>query len=72
LGCEDTYALLKCLYIFHAHTDSSRSSQMPCSLSGQVLNHDAGEDSELRFYIVQDAMVGEVESVGDLLARPVC
>jgi hypothetical protein len=45
---------------------------MPCSLSGQVLNHDAGEDSKLRFYIVQNAMVGEVKSVGDLLARPVC
>ena len=31
---------------------------MPCSLSGQILDHDAGQNSDLGFDIVQDAVVG--------------
>ena len=44
---------------------------MPRRLPRQVLDHDTGENSELRLDVVEDAVVGEVETVGDLLARPV-
>jgi hypothetical protein len=44
---------------------------MPCRLSRKVLNHDTGEHGEFCLHIVQDAVIGEVETVGDLLARPI-
>jgi hypothetical protein len=69
---SSTYALLDRLNIFLAHADAPRSAQMPRSLSRQVLDHDTGQDGKLSFDLVEDVVVGEVEAVGDLFARPVC
>jgi hypothetical protein len=44
---------------------------MPRRLPRQVLNHDTGENGELRLDVVEDTLVGEIETVGDLFARPV-
>ena len=38
---------------------------MPSRLSSQVLEHDAREHDELRVDLVQNGVVGEVETVGD-------
>ena len=65
------YALLDGLNIFLADADAPRSSQMPRRLPRQVLHHDTGENGELRLDIVENAVVGEVETVGDLFASPV-
>lgn len=38
---------------------------MPAGLAGQILHHDAREHDEFRVDAVEDAVVGEVEAVGD-------
>ena len=39
---------------------------MPCRLPLQILNHDAREYDEFRVDGVEDAVVGEVQAVGDV------
>jgi hypothetical protein len=69
---KHTYTLLDRLNSFRAHPYSSRATEMPCSLSWQVLDHDTAEHCEFGLHIVEDAVVGEIKTVGNLLARPVC
>jgi hypothetical protein len=44
---------------------------MPTCLSWQVLNHDATKYRELSFYVVEDAMVGQIKSVANVFADPI-
>ncbi|KAH8639573.1 hypothetical protein IG631_07343 [Alternaria alternata] len=44
---------------------------MPGGFSGQILNHDAAEYSELGLNVIENAVIGQIESVGNLLARPI-
>jgi hypothetical protein len=43
---------------------------MPPRLPWEILHHDPAEDDELRVDGVQDAVVGEVEAVGDFGGEP--
>jgi hypothetical protein len=43
---------------------------MPPRLPRQILHHDPAEDDELRVDGVEDAVVGEVEAVGDFDGEP--
>lgn len=65
-----TYALLNFLSIFHANSDPSCSSEMPSSLSREVLYHDTREDSDFSFDVVEYAMIREVQAVRDLFGGP--
>ena len=65
-----TYALLKRLDIIVADTDATGSSQVPACLSRQVLDHDAAQDDELGVDAVEDAVVRQVEAIGDLDGDP--
>jgi hypothetical protein len=70
LAIGRTYTLLDGLDILRTHANAPGASQMPCSLSRQVLNHDASEDRELCLHVVQDALVGEVEAIRYFFTRP--
>lgn len=39
---------------------------MPACFPLQILNHDTGENNQLGVDSIEDAMVGEVEPVGDV------
>jgi hypothetical protein len=58
------------LDVFALHADAADAAQMPAGLPPEVLQHEAGQDDELGVDAVEDAVVGEVQAVGDLLADP--
>lgn len=58
IGWQLSYALLDRLNIFPTNANAPCSAQMPGGLSGQILNHDAAEYSELSLDVVEDAVVG--------------
>lgn len=62
---EETHTLLHNLDIIKTNPNPPGAPQMPTRLPRQVLHHDAAEDHEFRLDLVQDAVVGEVEAVGD-------
>ena len=43
---------------------------MPARLSRQILNHDPAQNDELGLHAVQNAVVREVQAVGDLDRQP--
>jgi hypothetical protein len=67
----NTYTLLKRLCILRADANPPRPTEVPRSLSRQILDHDAGQNSDFGFDIVQDAVVGQVETIRNLLACPI-
>jgi hypothetical protein len=71
VGRLQSYALLNRFDVFFANADAPCSAQVPGGLSGQILNHDAAEYGELGFNVVEDTVIGQIEAVCDLLARPV-
>lgn len=62
---EETHTLLHNLDILKTNPNPPDAPQMPTRLPRQVLHHNAAEDHEFRLDLVQDAVVGEVEAVGD-------
>lgn len=62
--------MLYLLHILKTNPDPSRPTQMPSSLAREILYHDTGEHDELRVDAVEDAVVGEVEAVGDFYRQP--
>lgn len=69
---KKTHTLLHRLDILETNADPPRAAQMPPGLARQVLHHDVAEDHELRVDAVQDAVVGQVEAVGDFDGEPGC
>jgi hypothetical protein len=67
---EKTYTLLHRLHVLERNSNPPCPPQMPPGLPREILHHDAAEDDELRVDGVQDAVVGEVEAVGDLGGEP--
>ena len=67
-----THALLNKLNILKANPNPPRPSEMPARLAREVLDHDAAQDDELSVDAVEDAVVGEVEAVGDFDGEPGC
>jgi hypothetical protein len=63
---EPTYALLHLFHIFHAHTDSPCSSEMPGSLQRQVLYHDPSQCDQLGIQRPKNTMIRKIESIRDL------
>jgi hypothetical protein len=66
-----SYALLDRLNVISANADAPGAAQMPGGFSRQILNHDAAEYSELGLNVIENAVIGQIESVGNLLARPI-
>jgi len=69
---QETYTLLNELDIIETDADTPRPTQMPARFEPQVLDHDAGQHDELGLDAVQDAVVGEVQAVGDFDREPSC
>jgi hypothetical protein len=67
-----THALLNNLNIIIADTNPPRPSEVPARLSWQVLDHNAAQDDELGVDAIEDAVVGEVETVCDFDGEPGC
>lgn len=60
------YALLHQFHILHTNTDSPGSPQMPCSFQRKILYHDSSQRNQLCIQWCEDAMIREIETVGDL------
>lgn len=58
--------------IIIANANPPRPSEVPARLAREVLDHDAAQDDELGVDAVEDAVVGEVEAVGDFDGEPGC
>lgn len=69
---QKTHTLLNGLDIIVADANPPRPSEVPACLAREVLNHDAAQDDELGVDAVEDAVVGEVEAVGDFDGEPGC
>ena len=54
---ENTNTLLQHLCILGANPNPPRPTEVPRSLSRQILNHDARQNRDLGFDIVEDAVV---------------
>jgi len=67
-----THTLLHPLHILKTDPDPPRASQMPPRLPRQVLHHDPAEHDKLGVDAVQQAVVGQVEAVGDFDGEPGC
>jgi hypothetical protein len=65
-----THALLNRLNIIIANANTTSPSEVPACLSREILDHDAAQDDELGFDAVEDAVVGEVETVGYFDGEP--
>lgn len=71
-GHTRTHTLLNRLNIIIADPNPPRPSEVPARLAREVLDHDAAQDDELGVDAVEDAVVGEVEAVGDFDGEPGC
>jgi hypothetical protein len=67
---EQTHTFPHLLHILPPNPNPPHASQMPPRLPRQILHHNPGEDDELRFDGVEDAVVGEVQAVGDFEGEP--
>ena len=60
------YALLNRFNVFIADAHAARSTQVPPSLSFQILDHDAGQHDHFRVDVVKNLPVREVQAIGDI------
>ena len=58
------------LHILQTDTNPPQASQMPSRLSRQILYHNTSQHHDLRFDLVQNAVVGEVQAVCYVLGYP--
>lgn len=67
----NTNTLLQHLCILRANPNPPRPTEVPRSLSRQILNHDTRQNRDLCFDVAQDAVVRQIKTICDLLTRPV-
>ena len=65
-----TYTLLHQLNIVRTHTQPPNSAQMPRRLVPQVLDHDSRKHYQFRIDPIEDAVVGEIETISYISSDP--
>lgn len=65
-----TYTLLHQLNIVRTHTQPPNSAQMPRRLVPQVLDHDPRKHYQFRIDPIEDAVVGEIETISYISSDP--